>query len=172
LSYQIDTDTIRRLRNALAERGQRGLNGDSDRADAQRAATAARIAPFLETMYLVMMADGRKNPEEQDVIRGAIAILAQDYLGAQDLEQLLAHCEQRALACGVEASLQALGAGLCRNRSDRETAFALAAAVAMADDEVADSERQLVAAVAEWYGISPRRAGEIAGDLSCHRHPA
>jgi tellurite resistance protein len=42
-----------------------------------------------------------------------------------------------------------------------EGAFALAAAVALADGEVADEERALVDQIREWFGITVDRASVI-----------
>ncbi|TXS95183.1 hypothetical protein FV139_04595 [Parahaliea maris] len=165
MSFHIDTQTIRRLRDALVERGRLPTTVTAAPVAAQREATAARIAPFVETMFLMMLADGREDPAEKDVIRGAIDLLAQGYLEQSELDELLARCRHNVATGGVEVCLQALGAQLCGDSTDRETAFTLAAVVALADEQVQPSEQELVASVAEWYGVSSRRASAILGDL-------
>ena len=62
---------------------------------------------------------------------------------------------------GVGARLQAVGGRICADRTDRETAFTLAAAVALADNRLLDEESLLVGSIAEWYGISDRRCAQI-----------
>jgi tellurite resistance protein len=57
--------------------------------------------------------------------------------------------------------LQAIGNHICADRSDRETGFTLAAAVALADDKVVAEESSLLASIAEWFGLSSRRSREI-----------
>ena len=49
--------------------------------------------------------------------------------------------------------------------SEAEGAFSLAAAVALADDEIADEENAFINQLAEWFGISPERATEILDQL-------
>ncbi len=166
MSLDIDTDTIRRLRDALlAEADLQSAPGESH-IDSRRQAALARVAPFAETMYLVMIADGHHAPEEIASLRGAIRILAGDLITAEDLDGLLASCEAAARERGPATLLQVLGSRLCADRSDRETAFTLAAAVALADDEVAEAEMALLDDVAEWFGVSSKRATQLLGEIA------
>lgn len=165
MSFEIDTRTIRRLRDALLARGRLPATPATAPMAAQREATAARIAPFVETMFLMMLADGREDPAEKDVIRGAIDLLAQGFLEQAELDALLARCRHRVSSSSAEVCLQSLGARVCGDSTDRETAFTLAAVVALADRQVSPGERELVTSVAEWYGVSSRRASAILGEL-------
>ena len=160
----IDTGRIRRLRDALVESGRleatEDLQGDRP-ASRGRLAALDRVAPFVETMYLMMMVDGERDEPEQEAIRGAMRVLTQGLLDDTGLGELIQRIEQQVRDQGVEARLQAIGSRICADRQDRETAFSLAAAMALADDKVATEESLLVASIAEWFGVSGRRCREI-----------
>ena len=157
---QIDTHTIRRLRDALiagASADSSAQTGDSQGRDA----SMTRVAPFIETMYLMMMADGEHDEGEKAVIRGAMRTLTRDLLDEADLQELINSFAERLQQQGFEARLQAIGNHICAERSDREIGFTLAAAVALADDKVVAEESSLLASIAEWFGLSSRRSREI-----------
>ena len=160
----IDTAKIRRLRDALVE-GGRLQAAEVQRGDRPtsvgRLAALDRVAPFVETMYLMMMADGQGGKQEQEAIRGAMRVLTQGLLDDEGLAELVGHIEQQVLDQGVEARLQAIGSRICADRLDRETAFSLAAATALADDKVVTEESLLVSSIAEWFGVSGKRCREI-----------
>lgn len=159
----MDTQTVRRLRDALVEVGSPGEVGEAGRPASNRGRDASlrRVEPFLETMYLVMMADGRSDGAERAAIRGALRILTQDLIDAESLDALLGDFGVRLRAHGRELRLQAIGSQLCATRRDRETALTLAAAVALADDAVSGEEGELVSSIAEWFGVSRRRCLEL-----------
>jgi uncharacterized tellurite resistance protein B-like protein len=163
---EIDTNTIRRLRDALLTSGQAKqspMDGPAGaaRIESMSQASEHRVSPFVETMYLMMTSDGEMDATEYDVIRGALKVLTHGLLDESALERILTNCETQAREQGVEARLQAVGSRICGNRADRETAFTLAAAVALADDRLLDEELRLVGSIAEWYGISERRCAQI-----------
>ena len=85
----IDTQTIRRLRDALIEHGRLSElpNGTSESPSSD--ASINRVAPFVETMYLVMAADGHHDEGEVAVIRGAMRTLAGNSVADADFEALL-----------------------------------------------------------------------------------
>ena len=162
----IDTTTIRRLRDALIANGRMALlpadePNQGERADGKIQASVKRVAPFVETMYLMMIVDGELDQFEQDVIRGALRVLTHGVLREPELEQIIKRCEALAREQGVEARLEAVGSRLCADRMDREMAFSLAAAVAMADQTLAQEESSLVDSIAQWYGISSQRRAQI-----------
>jgi tellurite resistance protein len=159
-----DTATVRRLRDALLDR-QIAEPGSAKTHAAAREATVGRVAPFLETMYLVMMADGVAEPAERAAINGAIAILTQGVLDEASVVGLLEQCEKRAAIQGVEPMLQAIGARLSADRADAETAFSLSAAVALADQTVDQHEHALIEKLVEWFGLSEKRAMALISDL-------
>lgn len=170
MSLHINSATIRRLRDALLEEGGLTSGPAADISCPMRDAARARVAPFAETMYLVMLADGECAPQEMASVRGAIRMLTQGLLADSDLDDMLLRCDTAAQERGAGALLRALGSKLCAQRSDRETAFTLAAAVALADDTVTDEETAFMDEVAEWFGVSLRRAAELLGEVQSRRN--
>jgi uncharacterized tellurite resistance protein B-like protein len=161
----IDTQTIRRLRDALIEGGVQPAAVNTAAPGPGRQASLERVAPFVETMFLMMEADGHHDANEEAAIRGAMRTLTRGLLDDAELDSLLQTCALRLAEQGVEARLQALGNRICADRVDRETGFTLAAAIALADSEVAIEESALLVSIAEWYGISARRRREILGQF-------
>lgn len=161
----IDTTTIQRLRDALLDSGQ--LEPQVPAADQVEAgstrerAALSRFTPFAETMYLMMMVDGDQDGSELDSIRGAMRILTNDSLGDDVLEGIFRHCGRNVAEFGVTQCLRDIGARLSADRLDRETAFTLAAAIALADRQLRSQESGLMHSIAEWYGISGKRALQL-----------
>ena len=165
---EIDTATIRRLRDALIESGKLVESSEepqSANAESRQLASLKRVAPFAETMYLMMMADGEAAANEKAAIRGALNMLTHGFVEQQLLDDMLEDCEKIASEQGVEFRLQSIGSHLCADRQDRETAFTLAAAVAIADQRVDVEESSLMDSIAEWYGISGKRSREIVQQI-------
>lgn len=171
---RIETATIRRLRDALMRSGERdsgvyspayetlaraGVLSDDERA------AVARVSPMAETMFLMMTADGKITDSEATAILGAIRGLTDGLLHDGVIKVMLEGFAARAKAEGRDARLRAVADTLADRPSEAENAFALAAAVALADDEVAESERTLVGQLATWFGINPDRAAAILAQL-------
>lgn len=160
-TMEIDTGAIRRLRDGLLRSAASPEEtGDGDGSQ-QAEATLARIEPFAETMYLVMMADGKSDPGERRAVKGALELLTDGHLPLPELEALLDRFARDASEQGAEARLMQIGAILGGDREGRETAFALAAAVALADSRVQIDENRVMAWVQEYFGISSKRSAEI-----------
>jgi hypothetical protein len=161
----IDTATIQRLRDALLENGSpRPDEPATEQAEADSTLARAalrRFAPFAETMYLMMMVDGDQNTSELDSIRGAMRILTNECLGDDALDDIFRRCGLNVAEFGVNHCLRDIGARLSADRLDRETAFTLAAAVALADRQLLKQESSLMHSIAEWYGISGKRALQL-----------
>jgi uncharacterized tellurite resistance protein B-like protein len=172
---RIDTAVTRRLLDGLLAAAHdeeplaRAAPGHPDSAGdltAQQTASLERALPLIETMFLMMTADQDSAPEERDAVRGAINTLTGGSLGARILDSLLDRFEATLSEQGLESRLQQIGAGLALDREDSEGAFALAAAVAVADERIDAREDELVGQIAEWYGISPKRAEAILAEVS------
>lgn len=161
----IDTATIQRLRDALLESGRpQPDEPTTDQAEAgstREQAALRRFTPFAETMYLMMMVDGDQNTSELDSIRGAMRILTNDFLGDDALDDIFRRCGLNVARFGVNQCLRDIGARLSADRLDRETAFTLAAAVALADRQLLKQESSLMRSIAEWYGISGKRSLQL-----------
>jgi tellurite resistance protein len=113
----------------------------------------------------MVAADGKVTTTERDAWRGAIRGLAGDVLHDGTIQVMLEQYERSLAGEGREARLRALGATLSEIPAAAEGAFALAAAVALADDEVADEERALVEQIRDWFGITADRASVILHQL-------
>ncbi len=171
---RIETATIRRLRDALMKSGARASSVESPAyetlaragvlTDDERVAVE-RIAPLAETMFLMMTADGKVTDAERTAILGAIRGLTDGLLHDGTIKVLLEGFARMVAADGREVRLQAVAQQLASRPSEAENAFALAAAVALADDEVAEEERELVEKLAAWFGIKPERAAAILAQV-------
>lgn len=158
---EINTEAIRRLRDGLLRSEPppaEALEGDGGE---RELAMLTRIKPFAETMYLVMMADGQSDSGERRAVIGALQLLTDGHVSTPELEKLLDLFARDASAQGAEARLMKLGAVLGGDREGRETAFALAAAVALANSRVDVGENRVMAWAQEYFGISARRSDEI-----------
>src|SRR5512138_3419866 len=148
---KIQTATIVRLRDALLQSGRRPSMVVSPAYETlarqgllspEEAAALERIEPVGETMYLMMAADAQVNAAEKDAIRGAIRGLTGNLLRSGTIEAMLANYASRLAVQGRDARLQEVAECLSEIPLEAESAFALAAAIAMADDEVAEEENQ------------------------------
>lgn len=164
----LNTSLVQRLRAALVESGRLAPLEEAAawRQPGPEAHDAAleRFYPFAETLYLVMTIDGESDTAELDAIRGAMRILSNGLLPDGTLDAIFQRCRERAAAHGAGACLREVGARLSSDRLDRETAFTLAAAVALADDELLSAESALMRDICEWFGISSRRAQALLQD--------
>ncbi len=172
---RIRTGTIERLRDALLESGRRDtvvlssayetlarqglLNTDE-------AAALRRIDAVAETMFLMMAADGDVADAERDAVRGAIRGLTGEVLNAGIINVMLETYAQRLQEQGRDQRLRQIAASVSLEASEAESAFALAAAVALADNEVADEENHLIDELARWFGFSEDEANSILDRLS------
>lgn len=170
----IRTATIRRLRDALLQSGRRAEAVQSSAYEAlaragmlsdDEQAAVKRVDPMAETMFLMMAADGKVTDAERDAMRGAIRGLTANILHEGTIQVMIESYEKSLAKQGREARLKSIGSHLAGHVSDAEGAFALAAAVALADDDVAEAEEELVEQLATWFGISAERAEEILDQL-------
>lgn len=175
---KIDTATIARLRDALIQSGRRQAAVISSAYETltrqgllseEEQAAVARIEPMVETMFMVMAADGRISAGEMDAIRGAVRGLTEGLLQEGTIKVMLEGCETRLEQEGRAARLDALTSQLREDREDAEGAFALAAAIAMADHEVASEENALILDLGERLGIGTGRAEAILEQLEEER---
>ena len=156
----INTAAIRRLRDALLAKSTRGPNNAETEADVC-AAVLRRVEPFAETMFLVMVADDHAASSENQALSAAVEILTDHRVGPDAIRAMINQFHDDRSASGAEARLARIGASFGADRDDREIAFTLAAAMALADDEVAISENQTLAWVREYFGISDQRVAAL-----------
>jgi len=171
---KIETTTIRRLRDALLQSGRRpsavltpayetltrqGLLSPEEMG------ALTRVDPLAETMFLMMAADGKVADAERDAIRGAIRGLTDNLLRSGTINVMLEIYGKRLKEQGRNARLQEIADEIAEEPCEAESAFALAAAVALADDEIATEENDFINQLAEWFGIPEERAAEILDQL-------
>jgi len=165
----LDTAVIQRLRDALVQQGhvpEAGAPDASIGGDVEhRHETLERFRPFAETMFLVAIADGVEDPAEIAALRGAMNILTANQLSEDALVDIYQRCKHDVSEIGVDAYLERIGLRLSMDRMDRETAFTLAAAVALADNRVDGSETALMGSIAEYFGISNSASRRLLEEL-------
>jgi tellurite resistance protein len=171
---KIETVTITRLRDALLASGRRPTTVLSPAYETltregllsnEETIALSRVEPLAETMFLMMSADGKIEESERDVVRGAIRGLSDNILRSGTINVMIETYQKRLDEQGRDTRLHEIAEEIAGEPSELEGAFALAAAVALADEEVADEENALINQLAEWFGISEERAGEILDQL-------
>jgi tellurite resistance protein len=171
---RIHTATITRLRDALLQSGRRPsivmspayeTLARSGLLSPEETAAIERIDPLAETMYLMMTADGNISDVEKDALRGAVRGLADNLIRTGSINVMLETFAGKLKEHGRELRLQEIADALSENPQEAEAAFSLAAAIALADDTVHESENEFINQLAEWFGISAKRADEILDEL-------
>jgi tellurite resistance protein len=113
----------------------------------------------------MMSVDGKVAEIERDAVRGAIRGLTNNVLRTGTINVMLETYAERLAAQGRDQRLHEIAEDISEEPSEAEGAFALAAAVAYADDEVDASENEFINQLAEWLGISSLRAEQILDQL-------
>ena len=171
---KLQTVTIERLRDALLQSGRRPSVVLSSAYETltregllspEEASALNRVDPLAEAMFLMMSADGVVAEAERDAVRGAIRGLTDNLLRTGTINVMLESYAARLAEQGRDARLQEIAEQIAEEKSDAEGAFALSAAIALADDEVTPEENDFINQLAEWFGIPPERASEILDQL-------
>jgi uncharacterized tellurite resistance protein B-like protein len=175
---KIRTATILRLRDAMLESGRRPSAVVSPAYETlaraglltqEEAHAIARVEPLAEVMFLMMSADGSVAETERDAVRGALRGLTNDALRSGTLNVMFEKFAVNLAEQGRDARLHELSEEIAEHASDAESAFALAAAIALADDEVADEENAFINQLRDWLSITPERADELLDQLEHDR---
>src|SRR3954468_12910521 len=178
---KLQTVTIERLRDALLQSGRRPSVVMSSAYETltreglltpEEANALNRVDPLGEAMFLMMSADGKVAEQELDTVRGAIRGLTDNLLRSGTINVMLEGYEKRLAQSGRDARLHEIADELAEDPNEAEAAFALAAAVALADDDVSDEENTFINQLSEWFGISVERAAEILDQLEDDRESA
>jgi tellurite resistance protein len=171
---KIETVTIIRLRDALLQSGRRPSMVLSPAYETlarqgllspEETAALEHIDPLGETMYLMMAADGQVKEVEKDAIRGAIRGLTGNLLRSGTIEAMLTNYATRLSEQGRDVRLHEIADRLSETPVEAESAFSLAAAIALADDNVADEENAFVNQLAEWFGLTKKKAESLLDEL-------
>jgi uncharacterized tellurite resistance protein B-like protein len=164
--FWLSTSTIVRLRDQLRAAARKASApslgaepGASTRDD--EAVLESEYAPLCEAMYLMMSTDGDISTEEREVLSGALKNLSGSALDVDLIDAMLELAQKRAADEGRAERLDAVVAELAKDPARAEVAFVLAAAVAFADDTIADEEDDTLDRMAEGLGIDESRADEL-----------
>jgi tellurite resistance protein len=173
-AVKLQTKTIERLRDALLQSGRRPSLVISSAYETltregmlsnEEVLALNRVDPLAETMFLMMAADGKLASGEYDAVRGGIRGLTDNALRTGTINVMLENYQRRLEQDGREERLRQIAESIAEEPSEAEGAFALAAAVALADDDVADEENSLINQLALWFGLTPERSSEILDQL-------
>jgi tellurite resistance protein len=161
----LSNSTLARLRDQLRARGQRPSlivsNPAASPEAAELEAMSAEYGPLVEAMYFMMSADGRVTDDEREVLKGALRNLSGDEIRSVHIEAMV-DAAARAMALeGREKRIQELITLLHDDPARAEVTFVLAAAIAFADNAIADEENELLNMLAEGLGIGDARANEL-----------
>jgi uncharacterized tellurite resistance protein B-like protein len=171
---KLKTATIERLRDALLQSGRRPSLVLSSAYETltregmlspEEASALHRVDPLAEAMFLMMSADGVVTEVERDAVRGAIRGLTNDVLRSGTITVMLETYAARLLAQGRDARLRELAEALADEQGEAEAAFALCAAVALADDSITEEENAFINQLAEWFAIPAERTGQLLDQL-------
>jgi tellurite resistance protein len=164
----LSNSTLGRLRDQLRDRGQRpsivmpaGVTKDV----AETMQLLAEYGPLCEAMYLMMSADGHVTNDEREVLKGALRNLSDDRLRSSHIESMLDEASKRVGEHGQKARLFEVADALREDPARAEVAFVLAAAIAFADNVIADEENELLSALAERLGIDEHRANHLLDEV-------
>lgn len=161
--------TLARLRDQLRARGQRpslvasepGISPD----EAELANVVAEFGPFCEAMYLMMSADGAVTEPEREVLKGALRSLSDNRIRTHHMEALLEKASKQAKDTGREKRLEEVTKELSEDNARAEVAFVLSAAIAFADNAIADEENEMLNGFAEALGIDDDRANTLLDEV-------
>ncbi len=163
----LSTSTVSKLRDKLRAHGRRpsiALAPDAAQATPEAAElmnVVAEYGPLCEAMYLMMSADGKVTADEREVLKGALRNLSDDSVGSVHIEALLDQAAKNVAQQGRDARLREVIAALHEDPARAEVAFVLAAAIAFADNAIADEENETLSAFAEGLGIEEGQADQL-----------
>jgi len=163
----LSSSTIARLRDQLRERGRRpsALPAKVSPEVAEALSLVVEYGPLCEAMYLMMSADGKVSQEEREVLTGALRSLSGDALRSAQIELLLDAAAKSVAEQGREKRMQVVTSMLQEDPARAEVAFVLAAAVAFADNAIADAENEMLDQLAIGLGIRDERAAELLDSI-------
>jgi uncharacterized tellurite resistance protein B-like protein len=163
--FWLSNSTLARLRDQLQARGRRpsipAPGPDMTPEAVQMMEIVAEYGPLCEAMYLMMSADGRVTDDEREVLRGALRNLSSDRLRTAQIDSMVERAAKNASEHGRDARMQAVALALREDRVRGEVAFVLAAAIAFADNAIADQENDTLSELAEGLGIDEARANNL-----------
>jgi tellurite resistance protein len=165
----LSNSTVARLRDQLQARGQRpsivAPETNMSPETVEMLNVVAEYGPLCEAMYLMMSADGKIGNDEREVLKGALRNLSGDAIRSAHIESMLDDAGKRVVDQGREARMKEVVSALHEDKARAEVAFVLAAAIAFADNAIADEENETLNELAEGLGIDEARANELLDDV-------
>src|SRR5207253_496398 len=116
---------------------------------AELMAATAEYGPLVEAMYLMMSADGHVTNDEREVLKGALRNLSNDDIRGVHIEAMLDAATKNVSEQGREKRFQEIINALHDDPARAEVTFVLAAAIAFADNAIADEENDMLNQLAE-----------------------
>jgi len=160
--FWLSTSTVVRLRDQLRAAGQRGMvSVGTAESVTDITVLEGEYGPLCEAMFLMMSADGEINPEEREVLGGAMRNLSGGSLDGDLIEKLLDRAKEHSESHGRDSRLRQVVDELSKDKARAEVAFVLAAAIAFADNTIADEENETLDMLADGLGIDESRADEL-----------
>lgn len=131
------------------------------------------MGPLCEAMFLMMNADGDVATSEREVLRGAVRNLSHDSVRTAQIDALLERAKTRIERDGMQKRLESVASELKDDPARAEVAFVLAAAIAFADNVIADQENETLNMLAELLEIADDRANSLLDQLDedMKQHP-
>jgi len=161
----LSSSTLARLRDQLRSRGQRPSillpGGPVSQEVAEAMNMVAQYGHLCEAMYLMMSADGHVTNDEREVLKGALRSLSDDALRSSQIETMLDAATKNVAEHGRDKRMREVIQTLHEDTARAEVAFVLAAAIAFADNAIADEENETLNSLAEGLGIDEGRATEL-----------
>jgi tellurite resistance protein len=165
----LSNSTLVRLRDQLQARGQRpsivapepGMAPEQ----VEQMTVVAEYGPLCQAMYLMMSADGDVGPDEREVLKGALRNLSADAIRTAHMDAMLDEAAKLVAEKGRTSVMADVVEQLKEDRARGEVAFVLAAAVAFADNAIADEENETLNDFAEGLGIDEGRANQLLDDV-------
>jgi tellurite resistance protein len=156
------------LRDELKRRGQRRslLLPTAAPNIIQALEIVEEYGPMCEALYLVMAADRRVLNVEREVLRGALDVLSEGRVRTLHMEAMLDAAARRAAEDGASTRLDAVIETLRDDPVRAETTVLLAAAVALADGQLADEELQVFNRLARGFNMDEGRANRLLEELT------
>lgn len=171
----LQNETIALLRDRLKERGERPSLFATDLSALKQTDVPAdvllRFDALCEAMYLMAKADGKLDPAEADTLKGALRELSDNTVRSHHIQQMLESAEERLSKDGLEVRIKAVAENLADDEGSAEAAFVLAAAVAFADNEIADEENDMLNSFAEALGIDGDQATALLDEMQIGQSP-
>lgn len=171
----LQNETIALLRDRLKERGERPSLFATDLSALKQTDVPAdvllRFDALCEAMFLMAKADGKLDPSEADTLKGALRELSDNTVRSHHIQKMLESAEERLSKDGLEARIKAVANNLMHDEGSAEAAFVLAAAVAFADNEIADEENDMLNSFAEALGIDEEQANALLDEMQIGQSP-